>query len=122
MPFRVDPCHRVAQPGHMQTPAPRNQRACAPLHYGYNPGEGSIARATDEHGIRCSLAMEMSVRKLTVRGLAAATGVSTGAISKLRAGHFSMIDCLNLERICRYLKLDPGQLLYLDPPLNEPNS
>lgn len=76
-----------------------------------------MARASDDHGIRCSLALEMAGRKLTVRGLAAATGVSPGAISKLRAGHFQMIDCLNLERICRHLQVEPGQLLYLDPPL-----
>ena len=63
-----------------------------------------MARSADQHGIRCSLSLEMAARKLTVRGLSEATGVHTGAISRLRSNHFSMIDCMNLERICRYLK------------------
>lgn len=60
----------------------------------------------------------MAAKGLTVRGLSEATGVHTGAISKLRAGHFTMVDCLNLERICRYLGVEVGDLLYLEPPLN----
>ena len=78
-----------------------------------------MARTTDAHGIRCNLAMEMAARKLTVRGLSEATGVHTSAISKLRAGHFSMLDCQNLEKLCRYLKVELGDLVFLDPPLNE---
>ena len=81
-----------------------------------------MARSADQHGIRCSLSLEMAARKLTVRGLSEATGVHTGAISRLRSNHFSMIDCMNLERICRYLKVEPGQLLALDPPLEEEES
>ena len=78
-----------------------------------------MARATDGHGIRTNLAMEMSVRKLTVRGLSEATGVHTSAISKLRAGHFQMIDCQNLAKLCRHLQVDIGDMLFLDPPLTE---
>ena len=63
--------------------------------------------------------MEMAARKLTVRGLSEATGVHTSAISKLRAGHYSMLDCQNLEKLCRYLKVEIGDMLFLDPPLNE---
>lgn len=77
-----------------------------------------MARNADQHGLRCSLALEMAARKLTVRGLAEATGVHTGAISRLRSNHFSMVDCLTLERICRHLRIEPGQLLYLDPPID----
>ena len=78
-----------------------------------------MARSADGHGIRCNLALEMAARKLTVRGLSEATGIHTGAISKLRAGHFSMVDCVNLEKLCRFLKVEIGDLLFLDPPLNE---
>lgn len=81
-----------------------------------------MARSTDGHGIRCNLSLEMAARKFTVRGLSEATGVHTSAISKLRAGHFSMIDCQNLEKLCRYLKVEIGDLLFLDPPLNEDDS
>ena len=81
-----------------------------------------MARTTDGHGIRCNLAMEMSVRKLTVRGLSEATGVHTSAVSKLRNGHFSMVDCVNLEKLCRYLEVEIGDMLFLDPPLNEEES
>jgi DNA-binding Xre family transcriptional regulator len=77
-----------------------------------------MARSSDAHGIACSLALEMAARKLTVRGLAEAAGVHPGAVSRLRAGHFQMIDCQTLERICRHLHLNPGDLLYLDPPLD----
>ncbi len=81
-----------------------------------------MARTTDGHGIRSTLAMEMAARKLTVRGLSEATGIHTSAISKLRAGHFSMVDCQNLEKLCRYLKVEIGDLLFLDPPLTEEES
>ena len=81
-----------------------------------------MARTTDGHGIRCNLSLEMAARKLTVRGLSEKTGVHTSAISKLRAGHFSMLDCTNLERLCRYLKVEIGDMLFLDPPLNEEES
>ena len=73
---------------------PQNQR-----HHPSDLGRSNLARTTDAHGIRCNLAMEMAARKLTVRGLSEATGVHTSAISKLRAGHFSMLDCQNLEKL-----------------------
>ena len=81
-----------------------------------------MARANDGHGVRCNLALEMSARRLTVRGLSEATGIHTSAISKLRAGHFSMVDCQNLEKLCRYLQVEIGDLLFLDPPLTEEES
>ncbi len=81
-----------------------------------------MARTTDGHGVRSNLSLEMAARKLTVRGLSEATGVHTSAISKLRAGHFSMVDCQNLEKLCRYLKVEIGDLLFLDPPLTEEES
>ena len=81
-----------------------------------------MARTTDGHGIRCNLALEMAARKLTVRGLSESTGVHTSAISKLRAGHFSMVDCQNLEKLCRFLKVEIGDMLFLDPPLSEEDS
>ena len=81
-----------------------------------------MARTTDGHGVRCNLAFEMAARKLTVRGLSEATGIHTSAISKMRAGHFSMLDCQNLEKLCRFLKVEIGDLLFLDPPLDEEES
>ena len=81
-----------------------------------------MARAVDGHGVRSNLGLEMAARKLSVRGLSEATGVHTSAISKLRAGHFSMVDCQNLEKLCRYLQVEIGDLLFLDPPLQEEES
>ena len=82
-----------------------------------------MARNTgDGHGVRCSLAFEMAARKLTVRGLSEETGIHTGAISRLRSNHFSMVDCQNLEKLCRFLEVEIGDFLTLDPPLSEEES
>ena len=110
----------VAQHRDSSTAPSRDSRACTLRQHEANSGESTcMARATDGHGIRCNLALEMAARKLTVRGLAEATGIHTSSISKLRAGHFTMVDCLTLDRLCRYLRVNPGDLLFLDPPLEE---
>ena len=81
-----------------------------------------MAAATDSPtGIRCSLALEMAARRLTVRELAEQAGVHVGAISRLRGNRMSMVDLATLNRLCRYLKLEVGDLLHLDPPLHLPD-
>jgi DNA-binding Xre family transcriptional regulator len=77
-----------------------------------------MARAVDGHGVRCSLAMLMASQRVTVRGLSAETGIHAAAISKLRNGHFQMVDCQTIERLARHFKVPIGDLLYLDPPID----
>lgn len=65
--------------------------------------------------LTCSLDFELKARKLTAKGLAAQIGVAESSISKLRRNQFSMIDAKNLEKLCRYLNLQPGDLLHYEP-------
>jgi len=81
-----------------------------------------MAAATDSPtGIRCSPALEMAARRLTVRELAEKAGVHIGAVSRLRGNRMSMVDLSTINRICRYLHLEVGDLLHLDPPLQMPD-
>lgn len=72
-----------------------------------------------DHGIRCSLALEMAARRLTIRALAEGAGVHVAAITKLRSNHFEALHAPTLEKICRFLGMEPGELLYLEPPLDD---
>jgi len=76
-----------------------------------------MAASSDEAGIRCSLALVMAARGITVRKLAEEAGVHLAAVSRLRGNRFSMLDAKTVARICRYLQMEVGELLYLDPPL-----
>ena len=79
-----------------------------------------MARPSDsEHGIRSSLAFEMLNNKprWTVRSLSEASGVNLGTVSRLRSNNFAMVDCATLEKLCRFLNLEIGELLHLEPPL-----
>lgn len=72
-----------------------------------------------EHGLRCTLALEMAARRITVRELAAGAGVHPAAITKMRSNHFESIHAASFERVCRYLGMQPGELLYLEPPIDD---
>lgn len=64
--------------------------------------------------ITCSLDVEMASRKLTNEALAAKSGVHRSSIAKLRRNAFLMIDVAVLEKICKALDLQPGDLLHLE--------
>jgi putative transcriptional regulator len=64
--------------------------------------------------ITCSLDVEMADRKLTNEALAAKSGVHRSSIAKLRRNAFLMIDVAVLEKICKALELQPGDLLHLE--------
>lgn len=64
--------------------------------------------------ITCSLDLEMADRKLTNEALAAKSGVHRSSIAKLRRNAFLMIDVAVLEKICKALDLQPGDLLHLE--------
>lgn len=64
--------------------------------------------------ITCSLDVEMADRKLTNEALAAKSGVHRSSIAKLRRNAFLMIDVAVLEKICKALDLQPGDLLHLE--------
>lgn len=77
-----------------------------------------MAAATDSPtGVRCSLALHMATRRITVRALAEGAGVHLAAVSRLRGNRMSMVDLTTLSKICRFLNLEVGDLLHLDPPL-----
>jgi putative transcriptional regulator len=62
--------------------------------------------------ITCSLDLEMAERKLTNEALASLSGVHRSSIAKLRRNAFLMIDATVLEKICKALELQPGDLLH----------
>lgn len=64
--------------------------------------------------ITCSLDVEMASRQLTNEALAAKSGVHRSSIAKLRRNAFLMIDVAVLEKICKALQLQPGDLLHLE--------
>ena len=74
---------------------------------------------SDEHGLRCSLAFEMTERRMTVRELCDGAGVHAGAVTRLRRNHFAMLDAATFEKICRFLKVQPGEILHLEPDLDD---
>ena len=65
--------------------------------------------------ITCTLDFELKARKLTTKAFAADLGIAESSISKLRRNQFSMIDATNLGKICKALKLQPGDLLHYEP-------
>lgn len=83
------------------------------------PSHQSTRAMAQEHGLRCSLALEMAARQLSVRALSEATGINTAAIVRLRRNQFSQLDAGVVERICRFLQINPGELIHLDPPLEK---
>jgi putative transcriptional regulator len=62
--------------------------------------------------ITCSLDLEMAERKINNGELAAMAGVHRSSIAKLRRNAFLMIDAAVLEKICKALELQPGDLLH----------
>jgi len=62
--------------------------------------------------ITCSLDLEMADRKLNNGDLAAMAGVHRSSIAKLRRNTFLMIDATVLEKVCKALDLQPGDLLH----------
>jgi DNA-binding Xre family transcriptional regulator len=63
----------------------------------------------------CTLDFEMAQRKLTNEELAKRAGVHKTSVSKLRRNLFVQIDAQVLEKICRELDLQPGDLLHIEP-------
>jgi putative transcriptional regulator len=53
----------------------------------------------------------LSEREITGRQLALEAGVTEATVSKLRRNTFVSIDASTFARICRYLKVQPGDLL-----------
>jgi putative transcriptional regulator len=62
--------------------------------------------------ITCSLDLEMAERKINNGDLAAMAGVHRSSIAKLRRNSFLMIDAGVLEKLCKALNLQPGDLLH----------
>ena len=71
----------------------------------------------DEHGLRCSLALELAAKRLTTKALCEGAGVHPAAVTRLRRNQFAQLDAATFEKVCRFLGKEPGELLYLDPPL-----
>lgn len=65
--------------------------------------------------ITCSLDLEMAARKINNGELAAMAGVHRSSIAKLRRNSFLMIDVAVLEKLCKALDLQPGNLLHYQP-------
>jgi DNA-binding Xre family transcriptional regulator len=56
----------------------------------------------------------MAERKLNNEMLAAMAGVHRSSIAKLRRNQFLMLDVGVLEKVCKALDLQPGDLLHLE--------
>jgi DNA-binding Xre family transcriptional regulator len=72
------------------------------------------AKPPEQMPITCSLDVEMADRKLTNEMLAASAGVHRSSIAKLRRNQFLMLDVGVLEKVCKALGLQPGDLLHLE--------
>jgi len=64
--------------------------------------------------ITCSLDLEMADRKLTNEALASLSGVHRSSVAKLRRNASLLIDLGVLEKICKALDLQPGDLLHYE--------
>ena len=76
----------------------------------------------DDHGLRSGLGLLMSANKITVKALCKEAGVHPAAVTRLRKNHFTQLDAGTLEKICRCLKVDIGEILYFDPPITGDDS
>jgi putative transcriptional regulator len=59
----------------------------------------------------CGLDDLLAERGITGRQLSLEAGVTEATVSKLRRNTFVSIDAATFARICRYLQVQPGELL-----------
>jgi len=114
--------YRIARSPRLRTNIPRDlrvnryrdQQVC-PLRgrQTYRALGGCLVAAQLDPVLVCSLDALLSERGITGRQLALEAGVTEATVSKLRRNTFVSIDAATFARICRYLQVQPGDLLSL---------
>lgn len=65
--------------------------------------------------IKCHLSTLMGEKKLKISDIARDTNINRGTITRLYKETFTRLDADVLEKLCRYLECDVGDLLeYID--------
>ena len=61
----------------------------------------------------------LGARRETIQSFARGAGISRAAATGLFHEKSKRLDFATLDKVCRYLKVDIGGVLYLEPPLDE---
>jgi DNA-binding Xre family transcriptional regulator len=56
-------------------------------------------------------------RRLSLKELAEATGIARPTLSKMVNPKGYVTSTRNIERLCRFFRVSPAELIYFDPPI-----